>query len=191
MREILPGGIARTDQGDVRAGWVVRATEGYTASIRGRRRRLLPMNSSMIATEPLSPAAIAEIGWDDAETIHDMANAYVYIQRTADGRIALGGRGVPYRYGSRTDRTARSHPAPSPASSAACAQLFPQAAEARIAHGWSGVLGVPRDWQLRRRRRPASAASPGRAATSASASPPRTSAGGSWPTSSAASSPTS
>ena len=104
VREILPGGIARTDQGDVRACWVVRATEGYTASIRGRRRRLLPMNSSMIATEPLSPEAMAAIGWDDAETIHDLANAYVYIQRTADDRIALGGRGVPYRFGSRTDR---------------------------------------------------------------------------------------
>jgi glycine/D-amino acid oxidase-like deaminating enzyme len=148
VREILPGGIARTDQGDVRASWVVRATEGYTASIRGRKRRLLPMNSSMIATEPLTPAAIAAIGWDDAETIHDLANAYVYIQRTADDRIALGGRGVPYRFGSRTDRHGEIAPGTVASLERRLRQLFPQAADTRVAHGWSGVLGVPRDWQF-------------------------------------------
>ena len=148
VREILPGGIARTDQGDVRAGWVVRATEGYTASIRGSRRRLLPMNSSMIATEPLTPEALAAIGWDDAETIHDMANAYVYLQRTADDRIALGGRGVPYRYGSRTDRHGEIAAGTVASLERRLRELFPQAADARVAHGWSGVLGVPRDWQF-------------------------------------------
>ncbi len=147
VREILPG-VARADQGDVRAGWVVRATEGYTASIRGRRRRLLPMNSSMIATEPLSPEAIAEIGWDAAETIHDLANAYVYIQRTADDRIALGGRGVPYRFGSRTDRYGEIAPGTVASLERRLRQLFPAAAGARIDHGWSGVLGVPRDWRF-------------------------------------------
>ena len=126
----------------------MRATEGYTASIRGRKRRLLPMNSSMIATEPLSPEAMEAIGWDDAETIHDLANAYVYIQRTADDRIALGGRGVPYRYGSRTDRHGEIAPGTVASLERRLRQLFPQAAEARVAHGWSGVLGVPRDWRF-------------------------------------------
>jgi glycine/D-amino acid oxidase-like deaminating enzyme len=147
VREILPR-VARTDQGDVRAGWVVRATEGYTASIRGRRRRLLPMNSSMIATEPLTPEAMAAIGWEAAETIHDLANAYVYIQRTADDRIALGGRGVPYRFGSRTDRHGEIAPGTVASLERRLHELFPAAAGARIDHGWSGVLGVPRDWQF-------------------------------------------
>src|SRR3954452_6761921 len=147
VREILPG-VARADQGDVRARWVVHATEGYTASIRGRRRRLLPMNSSMIVTEPLAPEAMAEIGWDAAETIHDLANAYVYIQRTADDRIALGGRGVPYRFGSRTDRYGEIAPGTVASLERRLRQLFPAAADARIDHGWSGVLGVPRDWRF-------------------------------------------
>ena len=34
----------------------------------------------------------------------DGSYVYTYSQRTADGRIAIGGRGVPYRFGSRTDR---------------------------------------------------------------------------------------
>ena len=77
-----------------------------------------------------------------------MANAYVYIQRTADDRIALGGRGVPYRYGSRTDRDGEIAPGTVASLERRLRQLFPQAAEARVAHGWSGVLGVPRDWRF-------------------------------------------
>lgn len=61
VREIRAG-EARADAGTVRARWVVRATEGYTSSLRGLRRALVPMNSSMIVTEPLAPAAWEEIG---------------------------------------------------------------------------------------------------------------------------------
>ncbi len=66
-------------------------------------RALAPINSSMIVTEPLARSAWAEIGWEGREVIGDGAHVFVYLQRTADGRIAIGGRGVPYRFGSRTD----------------------------------------------------------------------------------------
>ena len=89
--------------GEVRAPWVVVATEGYTASLPGRRRRMLPMNSSMIVTAPLPESAWSSIGWDGAETASDGGHYYVYMQRTADDRIAIGGRGVPYRYGSTAE----------------------------------------------------------------------------------------
>ncbi len=49
----------------------------------------------MIAAEVLSPSTWASLGWDEAETMLDGARRYVYIQRTGDGRIALGGRGTP------------------------------------------------------------------------------------------------
>jgi len=94
-------GIARTATGAVRARFVVRATEAYTVSLSGQRRVMLPLSSCMIATEVLSPAWAA-LGWDGAETMLDSARRFVYIQRTGDGRIAIGGRGIPYLYGSRT-----------------------------------------------------------------------------------------
>ena len=65
------------------------------------------MNSSMIVTEPLTDRIWAEIGWSGSEVVGDAAHAYLYAQRTADGRIALGGRGVPYRFGSRIDDRGR------------------------------------------------------------------------------------
>ena len=140
--------------GKVRAPWVVLALEGYNASMPGRHRRLLPMNSSMIVTNPLPPEAWGAIGWHEAETVSDGAHAYVYLQRTGDGRIAIGGRGVPYRYGSRAALDsvaglAAGIPSETVASlEAALARMFPSwpGDELRAAAGWSGVLGVARDW---------------------------------------------
>ena len=141
VREIAPG-RAVSDRGTVSARWVVRATEGYTSGLRGQRRTLVPINSSMVVTEPLSEQAWAEIGWRGAEVIGDEAHVYVYLQRTADGRIAIGGRGVPYRYGSRTDGRGDTAAATVAGLRAKLAEMFPAAAGAEIEHAWSGVLGV-------------------------------------------------
>ncbi|MEU0049506.1 FAD-dependent oxidoreductase [Streptomyces sp. NPDC006184] len=137
---------AVTPYGTVRAPYVLRCTEGFTASLKGQRRTWLPMNSSMIATEPLTEEQWAAIGWDGRETLGDMAHAYMYAQRTADGRIALGGRGVPYRFGSRTDNDGRTQEATVEALREILTRFFPSLAGTRVAHAWSGVLGVPRDW---------------------------------------------
>jgi glycine/D-amino acid oxidase-like deaminating enzyme len=130
----------------VRAPYILRCTEGFTAGLPGQRRTLLPMNSSMIVTGPLSDAAWKTIGWNGCETLGDEAHAYIYAQRTADGRIALGGRGVPYRYGSALDQDGATAPSTVAQLGRILRRMFPAAAEAGIEHAWSGVLGVPRDW---------------------------------------------
>jgi glycine/D-amino acid oxidase-like deaminating enzyme len=132
--------------GDVTARYVLRATEGFTAGLPGRRRDLLPMNSSMIVTEPLGEAAWQEIGWDGCETIGDSAHVYMYAQRTADGRIAIGGRGIPYRFGSGLDDRGATQARTIGTLGRILRRLFPAAGSARIDHAWCGVLGVPRDW---------------------------------------------
>ena len=108
------------------------------------------MNSSMIATEPLPADVWAEIGWGGRETLGDFAHVYMYAQRTADDRIAFGGRGVPYRYGSRVDTDGATQERTIRSLSALLQRFFPAAAidggRVPIAHAWAGVLGVPRDW---------------------------------------------
>jgi glycine/D-amino acid oxidase-like deaminating enzyme len=137
---------ALTAAGAVRARWVVRATEGYTASLRGMRRSLVPMNSSMIVTEPLTASAWEEIGWRGVEVLDDGAHVFVYLQRTADGRIAIGGRGVPYRFGSRADGAGEIAPATIASLGTKLTSMFPAITGTQIDHAWSGVLGVARDW---------------------------------------------
>ncbi|MFF4271151.1 NAD(P)/FAD-dependent oxidoreductase [Streptomyces sp. NPDC001536] len=137
---------AVTPYGTVRAPYVLRCTEGFTANLKGQRRTWLPMNSSMVVTEPLSDEQWESVGWDGREALGDMAHAYMYAQRTEDGRIALGGRGVPYRFGSRTDNDGRTQDATIEALREILVRFFPSLAGVRVEHAWSGVLGVPRDW---------------------------------------------
>lgn len=147
VREIA-GRTAVTPSGRASAEWVIRATEAYTPSIKGMKRDLVPLNSSMIITAPLSEAEWAEIGWDRCETVHDTAHAYCYLQRTADGRIAIGGRGVPYRFGSPTTGVGRIGRRTVNSLRARLNELFPVTRGVEIDHGWSGILGVPRDWGI-------------------------------------------
>ncbi|MDN3023443.1 FAD-dependent oxidoreductase [Streptomyces sp. S.PB5] len=137
---------AVTPYGTVRAPYVLRCTEGFTANLKGQRRTWLPMNSSMVVTEPLTEEQWATVGWAGREALGDMAHAYMYAQRTEDGRIALGGRGVPYRFGSRTDNDGRTQDTTIEALREILVRFFPSLAGVRIEHAWSGVLGVPRDW---------------------------------------------
>lgn len=145
VRRIEPG-AAITEQGTVRAETVVRALEGYTRTLDGHRRTMLPMNSSMIITEPLTSGVWADIGWERPVLLGDEAHSFTYAQRTADGRIAIGGRGVPYNAGARFDRNGATAGKAVEQLKATLRSLFPAAASAALEHTWTGVLGVPRDW---------------------------------------------
>lgn len=139
-------GVVRTGHGTVRAEVVVRATEAYTGSLPGLRRRLLPIYSLMIATEPLPTDAWAQIGLRARETFNDGRHLIVYGQRTADDRLAFGGRGAPYHYGSRVRSRFDADRHVHAALAEALTDLFPTLAGARIDHRWGGPLGIPRDW---------------------------------------------
>jgi len=145
VSEVVPG-EARADHGTVRAPKVLTCLEGFTASLRGRRRTWLPLNSAIVATAPLPQEVWDQIGWQNAELLGDLAHAYMYAQRTADGRIAFGGRGVPYRFGSRTDTNGVTQEKTIRQLVGLLHEFFPAARQVPIEHAWCGVLGVPRDW---------------------------------------------
>ncbi|HYP22878.1 MAG TPA: FAD-dependent oxidoreductase [Actinomycetota bacterium] len=125
---------------------VVRATEGYSVTLPRMRRRVVPLYSLMIVTEPLSESFWEHVGWAGAETITDGRHLLVYAQRTADDRIAFGGRGAPYHYGSRISDSFDDEPKVFAELERVLHELWPDARGARITHRWGGALGVPRDW---------------------------------------------
>ena len=135
-----------TPGGTVSADVIVQATEGYTAALPRSRRRLLPLYSLMIATEPLPGEVWDEIGWAGRETIHDGRHLLIYAQRTADDRIAIGGRGAPYHFGSSIKDDYDREPKVFEALKSVLSQMFPATRDARVTHSWGGCLGVPRDW---------------------------------------------
>ena len=140
-------GRAATAWGTVSAPVVLRATEGFSAALPGLKRRWLPMNSSMIATDPVPGHLWDDIGWRGRETVGDTAHGFLYAQRTVDDRVAIGGRSVPYRFGSRTDRDGRVPERTIANLRATLDVLLPQLVDVPTAHGWCGVLAVPRDWE--------------------------------------------
>jgi glycine/D-amino acid oxidase-like deaminating enzyme len=139
-------GVVETAGGALRADVVIRATEGYTCGLRGETRTLAPVYSLMIATEPLPDHFWAETGLRHRETFGDFRHLIIYGQRTADGRMAFGGRGAPYHLGSAIrpgfDHDHRVHGS----LRRELVELFPALTGAAITHRWGGPLGIARDW---------------------------------------------
>ena len=139
-------GEAHTLHGKVTAETVVRATEGYTKTISGFKRALAPVYSLMLATEPLTDAQWAEIGLSRRQTFSDGRHLIIYGQRTADGRLAFGGRGAPYHYGSSIKPEYESHPRVHADLKRVLDAMFPTLRDVGVSRTWGGALGVPRDW---------------------------------------------
>jgi glycine/D-amino acid oxidase-like deaminating enzyme len=142
----IESGRAVTTVGDVRAGVVVRGTEGFTPELPGARRDVIPTYSLMIATEPLPASFWDEVGWTGRETFTDGRHLYIYAMRTEDDRIALGGRGAPYHFHSKVRDEYEQVPRVHATLEATLRLLFPAARQARVTHRWGGSLGVSRDW---------------------------------------------
>lgn len=141
--------VVQCRSGRLLADVVVRATESYTIRERTERRSFLPLYSLMIATEPLPQQTWNELGWRDGLGVQDSRHLYYYAQRTVDGRIALGGRGAPYRL---TNPISTQNEQDAGVYQRLCQTLseaFPAASQARITHHWGGSLAVPRDWCMR------------------------------------------
>jgi glycine/D-amino acid oxidase-like deaminating enzyme len=135
-----------TTRGSVLAQQILRVTEGYTDSIKGQQRQLLPLYSMMVATQPLPASTWDTIGLKHYETFGDPWRVTIYGQRTADDRLAFGGR-AGYFFGSRRI------PVIDPADpmlehvTQTLLRLFPVLQHAQITHRWGGLMGVQRHWR--------------------------------------------
>jgi glycine/D-amino acid oxidase-like deaminating enzyme len=137
---------ARTTGGTVRAEVVVRAVEGWTPTLPGQARAIVPVYSLMVATEPLGPSFWDQAGLEGRATFADYRHMIIYGQRTADDRIAFGGRGAPYHFGSAVRPSFDAEPAVHQVLRTTLLELFPALEGARFTHAWGGPLGIPRDW---------------------------------------------
>ncbi len=144
-RSIAPGRVV-TDRGILRAENVIRATEGYTCTLEGQKRQVIPVYSLIIATEPLPAETWDQIGLRRRETFSDQRHLIIYGQRTADDRLVFGGRGAPYHFGSRVRPAYDRDDGVFGSLHATLVDLFPVLRDARITHRWGGNLGIARDW---------------------------------------------
>jgi glycine/D-amino acid oxidase-like deaminating enzyme len=145
--ESIEPGLVRTKRGAVKADVVLRCTEAFTVQLPGQRRTYMPVYSLMVATEPLPSSFWEKAGFEDRPTFADARRLIIYGQRTADGRLAFGGRGARYHFGSRLDPSYERQPDVHDGIARILWDLFPDLANAAITHRWGGAVAVPRDWQ--------------------------------------------
>lgn len=143
---IQPGRVALADGTGIRARSIIRATEGYTRDLHGARRDMVPIYSLMVATEPLDEAVFDEIGLTGRPTFCDDRYMVIYGQRTVDNRLAFGGRGAPYLFGSAIKSSAETLLSAHQLIADTLLELFPVLDGVRVTHRWGGVLGMPRNW---------------------------------------------
>lgn len=126
-----------TPDGTVEARDVIVATNGHTGrATPWHRRRVIPIGSYIIATEPLSRAVIDDLFPTD-RVISDTRKVVYYYRASPDRtRVVFGGR----------VSSGEADPAVSgPKLHAEMTRLFPQLSGTRISHSWFGTVAYTFD----------------------------------------------
>jgi len=142
----LEGNQLKTPQGTVKAETTILATEGYSETLPGHERRLIPIHSMMVVTEPLSQEQIDAISMHRRYTFGNLDREVTYGQLTADGRIAFGCRGT-YHYGSRIQGQFNEDDPNFELVRQTLMRLFPVLEGIQFTHAWGGAMGVSRTLQ--------------------------------------------
>ncbi|BFT63645.1 FAD-binding oxidoreductase [Pseudomonas moorei] len=136
-------GSLRTAQASVRSRWVVPAVEGYSVTLPPLGRYQLPVQSLIVATEPLSAATWDEIGLSNGQAFSESSRQVTYGQRTADNRLIFGARGG-YQFAGKLRHDFNLTSSEIELRRYLFSELFPQLKNVQITHGWGGNLGMSR-----------------------------------------------
>ena len=129
----------------VRAAWTIEATEAF----RRRSREQIPLYSLMIATRALSAAEKKSLGWTPGLAIAEATNNVNYAQLTSDARLAVGGRGARYPFGSQLDPSLESASKTHQELTLMIHSWFSLLDQIEITHHWGGAIAIRRNWESR------------------------------------------
>jgi glycine/D-amino acid oxidase-like deaminating enzyme len=131
------GFTLRTSRGVVEAREVVVATNGYTGVVTPwLRRRLIPLGSYIIATEPLAPETARRL-IPRGRMIVDTNRVLSYYRLSPDGtRVLYGGR-ASFRRATAREAAPRLH--------AMMTRVWPELGRTRVTHAWTGNVAFTFD----------------------------------------------
>ncbi len=130
-----------TPHGSVTADRVLLATNAFMAGHSHIKRRIVPVRDRVLATEPLTDAQMAAIGWANRQGIYDMRTQMNYMRLTKDNRIIFGGR-LAYAFnGDPSPAVDREHATYAPLAGAFF-DTFPQLEGLSFSHAWSGAIDL-------------------------------------------------
>ena len=121
-----------TPRGPIGAQEVLVATNGYTDAVApALRKRIIPVGSYIIATEPL-PAEVAAGILPRRRMVYDSRNFLAYFRLSSDNRLLFGGRA---EYKTSSPQTTRRSVA---ILQRGMVEIFPELANVPIEYSWSG-----------------------------------------------------
>ncbi|MGF6114560.1 NAD(P)/FAD-dependent oxidoreductase [Pseudomonas frederiksbergensis] len=139
-------GSLRTAKAQVCSRWVVPAVEGYSVTLPRLGRYQLPVQSLLVATEPLSAATWDDIGLSQGQAFSEASRQVTYGQRTADNRLVFGARGG-YQFAGKLRHDFNLTTSEVELRRYLFSELFPQLKNVRITHAWGGNLGMSRHFK--------------------------------------------
>ena len=134
--------LVKSKDASVRATSIIKATEVFSQNPRSHA----PIYSLMVATEPLSDEIWSEIGLAHRETFAEALHLVNYGQRTIDNRLAVGGRGARYLFGSRLRAKHEMDHRVHQEIIELVRDWFPILKRTKFTHRWGGAVSIPRDW---------------------------------------------
>jgi glycine/D-amino acid oxidase-like deaminating enzyme len=131
-----------TDKGELRADAVLVATNGYSKDPRGTAlpwlaRRLIPLNSYIIATEEL-PAETMDRLFPGRRMISDSKRVLNYFRPSPDGKRVLWGGRASFRAATAEQSAPTLH--------GYMTAAFPELAGTKITHAWTGYVAFTFDY---------------------------------------------
>ncbi len=129
--------LVETPRGTIRARDVIVATNGYTGPATGwLRRRVIPIGSYIIATEPLEPALMDKL-IPRNRIVSDTRKVVYYYRASPDRRRIL--------FGGRVSLSETDPRRSGPKLHADMSAIFPELAQTRISHSWCGFVAYTFD----------------------------------------------
>lgn len=133
IRHEVGGFVASSGSGTIRADRIIVATNGYTQGLSNwLRRRVFPLPSFIIATEPIAAEVLSRLAPGGRMMVETRAQ-HSYFRISPDGsRIIFGGRAAmrpttPERAAARLFRT--------------MTDIWPELGDTKLTHSWSGFTG--------------------------------------------------
>ncbi|WP_433886223.1 NAD(P)/FAD-dependent oxidoreductase [Pseudomonas vranovensis] len=139
-------GEARTLQARIKCQWLVPAVEGYSVNLPPLGRYQMPVQSLLVATEPLPEQVWEQIGLKHGQAFSENSRQVTYGQRSLDNRLVFGARGG-YRFAGRLRDNFDLTDSEIELRRYLFGELFPQLQKVRITHAWGGNLGMARRFQ--------------------------------------------
>ncbi len=126
-----------TARGAIEARNVVIATNGYTGNLTPwLQRRVIPIGSYMIATEPLAPALMDRL-MPNNRIVSDTKKVVYYYRASPDRKRIL--------FGGRVSLNETDPKVSGPKLHADMVRIFPELATTRISHSWCGFIAYTFD----------------------------------------------